>query len=87
MVRSALANYRCHVLECVAEGDRAFAKMEFSDLHVAPFRGFQPTGKVVYWLGAALFRFENGMIADLWILGDLAGLDLVLEKNQDLTNA
>lgn len=83
MVRGALANYKCQILECVAEGDRAFAKMEFSGLHVAPFRGFQPTGKIVHWLGAALFRFENGLIADLWVLGDLAGLDMVLSRNQE----
>jgi steroid delta-isomerase-like uncharacterized protein len=82
-IRTALANYRCHILECVAEGDKAFAKMEFSGLHVATFRGFEPTGKIVHWLGAALFRFENGVIADVWVLGDLAGLDMVLQRNQE----
>jgi len=56
--------------------------MRFSGRHVAPFRGFEPTGKTVHWLGAALFRFENGVIADLWVLGDLAGLDTILKRNQ-----
>lgn len=82
MIRTALAQYRCDVLDCVTEGDRAFAKMEFSGRHVAPFRGFETTGKIVHWLGAALFRFENRVIADLWVLGDLAGLDMVLRRNQ-----
>lgn len=49
MVRVALANYGCHIVECVAEGDRACARMEFSGVHVAPFRGFEPTGKIVRW--------------------------------------
>jgi steroid delta-isomerase-like uncharacterized protein len=80
-VRTALADYRCDVLECVAEDDRAFAKVHFSGRHVGAFRGFDPTGKPVQWLGAALFRFESERIVELWVLGDLAGLDNVLTAN------
>jgi len=81
-VRGALANYRCEILTCVSEGEQAFAKMRFSGLHVAPFRGYLATGLPVQWLGAALFRFERQVIAELWVLGDLAGLDAVLKNNQ-----
>lgn len=81
-VRSALANYRCEILTCVAEAERAFAKMHFSGTHVGPFRGYPATGKPIHWLGAALFRFEGQAIAELWVLGDLAGLDAVLKNNQ-----
>jgi predicted ester cyclase len=80
-VRSALAEYRCEILECVSERDRAFAKMRFGGLQVGLFRGFAPTGKPVQWLGAALFRFERDRIAELWVLGDLAGLDELLRGN------
>lgn len=80
-VRTALANYHCEIQDCVAENDKAFAKMRFSGIHVAPFRGFEPTRKPVYWQGAALFRFENQSIAGLWVLGDLAGLDALLAQN------
>jgi predicted ester cyclase len=82
-VRSALADYQCEILDCVTEGKQAFAKMQFSGRHVAAFRGFSPTEKSVCWLGAALFRFENQSIADLWVLGDLTGLDSMLQNNQD----
>ncbi len=78
-VRGALADYHCEILTCVAEGDQAFAKMRFSGRHVALFRGYEPTGKVVQWLGAALFRFENSAIVELWVLGDLAELDALLK--------
>jgi predicted ester cyclase len=71
-VRAALADYRCEILSCVAEGNQAFAKMRFSGRHVAAFRGYEPTRKLVQWLGAALFRFDDSMIAELWVLGDLA---------------
>ncbi len=81
-VRSALADYRCDILECVSHDERAFAQMRFSGRHVGTFRGFEPTGRPVHWLGAALFHFEGDAIARLWVLGDLAGLDAVLESNQ-----
>jgi predicted ester cyclase len=81
-VRGALGSYNCEILDCVEEGDRAFARMRFSGLHTGPFRGFQPTGKPVHWHGAALFRFEQGVITELWVLGDLAGLDQLLRQNQ-----
>ena len=80
-VHGALTAYHCEILDCVAEGSKAFAKMRFSGVHVAPFRGFQPSGKSVQWLGAALFLFERNRIASLWVLGDLAGLDAVLQAN------
>ena len=80
-VRAALANYRCEILTCVAEGDQAFARMRFSGIHTASFRGYPPTGKQIHWMGAALFRFDGRSIAELWVLGDLSGLDAALKQN------
>jgi predicted ester cyclase len=80
-VRRALADYHCEILDCVTEQNKAFAKMRFSGIHVAPFRGHQPTGKPVHWLGAALFLLDGGLISELWVLGDLSGLDALLEEN------
>jgi predicted ester cyclase len=80
-VRGGLTNYLCQILDCITEEDRAFAKMRFSGLHTSLFRGWHPTGKPVHWLGAALFRFERSTITDLWVLGDLIGLDTLLKSN------
>lgn len=81
-VRTALADYRCEILECVTEDQRAFAQMRFSGRHVGVFRGFPPTGQPVHWLGAALFQLEGSAIAKLWVLGDLLGLEALLKANQ-----
>jgi predicted ester cyclase len=80
-VRGALADYHCEILDCVTEQNKAFAKMRFSGTHVAPFRGYQPKGKRVHWLGAALCLLDSGLISEVWVLGDLAGLDALLEAN------
>ena len=81
-IRSALSDYRCDISECVSEGEQAFAKVVFSGRHIGVLRGYQPTGKVVSWVGAALFRFRGELISSLWVLGDLAGLDAALRENQ-----
>jgi steroid delta-isomerase-like uncharacterized protein len=80
-VRASLAEYHAEILSCVAEGTQAFARMRFSGVHVAPFRGFPPTGKPIEWEGAAIFTFRGDRIAALWVLGDLAGLDARLRQN------
>jgi len=85
VVRAALADDRCEIPYCVAEGDRAFARMRFSGRHVGVIRGFAPTGREVRWLGAALFRFRGESIAELWVLGDLAGLDALLAEQAAAT--
>lgn len=80
-VRSVLDDYRCDIQECVSEGPLAFAKMRFGGIHVGDFRGYRPSKLPVHWHGAALFRIEEGRIGELWVLGDLAGLDVMLRSN------
>jgi steroid delta-isomerase-like uncharacterized protein len=82
MVRSALVDYRCDILDCVTENHRAFSKMRFSGRHVGTFRGFAPTGKQVEWVGAALFELRGAQIGAVWVLGDVEGLDARLCDNQ-----
>ena len=82
-VRTALDGYRCDILDCVTQGEKAFAKMRFSGTHAGPFRGYQPTGKSLQWLGAALFRIQGLLIAELWVLGDLISLEAELTRNSN----
>jgi predicted ester cyclase len=80
-IRRSLVDYHCEIITCVTEFPHAFARMRFSGIHAQPFRGFAPTGKLVHWEGAALFTFDGDIISTLWVLGDLAGLDGILQAN------
>jgi steroid delta-isomerase-like uncharacterized protein len=81
-VRGALAGYRCEILDLVAEGGRAFARMRFSGEHVGELLGYAPTHRRVEWMGAALFTLgDDGRVADLWVLGDTQALTAQLEAN------
>ena len=80
-VHQALGAYQCDILDLVSEGNQCFARMRFSGTHRGDFMGFKPTGKKVEWAGAALFSFREGLVADLWVLGDVHGLLQLLERN------
>lgn len=82
MVHAALGDYRCHIEALVEEGDRVFAKMKFTGIHVGEFLGYAPSGKRVSWQGCALFTFDGDLIADVWVLGDLKSLEAQLENHR-----
>ena len=81
-VTGALEHFRCDIDMPVAgkdgDGDGAAARMRFSGRHTGVFMGVAPTGRVVGWSGAAFFRFRGGLIAEVWVLGDLAALSAQL---------
>ncbi len=81
MVHTALADYRCIIEELVEEGEKVFAKMTFSGIHRNDFMGYAPSQKTVSWKGCALFTFRGHWIADVWVLGDLKGLENQLLRN------
>jgi len=82
MVHSVLGNYRCEILEIVAEPSKLFAKMRFSGIHKAKFMGFYPSNHMVSWDGAALFYFREYKISEVWVLGDLKSLESQLAGHQ-----
>lgn len=74
-VHAALGDYRCTLLDLVVEDPKAFARLRFEGIHTGALMGFEPTGKPVAWLGCALFTFSGDRIRDVWVLGDLKGLE------------
>ena len=74
LVRGALADYACEIVELVCEPACAAARMRFRGRHVGALLACPPTGNFVCWDGAAFFRFESGRIAELWVLGDIEAL-------------
>jgi len=84
MVRGALDDYRCEILDLVTDDLRAFARMRFSGVHTGELLGYAPRGKRIEWMGAALFTAaKDGRIADLWVLGDIQALMSQLGVNAE----
>ncbi len=70
-VHAALQDFTCIIEELIATDDRAAARMRFRGIHRGKFFGISATGREIEWSGAAFFKFEGDMIAELWVLGDI----------------
>ncbi len=63
------------LLDMVAEGDKVAARHGFRGTQLGPMGHFPPTGKVLEATYLAIYRIENGRIAEAWAEWDnLAGL-------------
>lgn len=70
-VHEALGGYTCTIVDLVASGDRAVARLDFHGVHRGLFFGVPATGRDIRWAGAAFFREKGGRLAELWVLGDI----------------
>ncbi len=77
-VHRAFGDYRCIIEDLLCAPPKVFARMTFGGLHRGEVMGYPPTGRRVRWTGAALFTFRGERIRDLWVLGDLKGLEAQL---------
>ena len=82
-VTTSLADYRCEIQELIAEGEKASAKVLFKGIHVGAFMGYEPTQKEVAWMGTAFFESSNGLLTNIWVLGDMQGLRSNLGRNKE----
>ena len=60
--------------DLVAEGDHVVERMTLRGTHLGEFMGLAPTGKAVSWTAIAIYRLEEGRIAECWVEPNLLGL-------------
>jgi predicted ester cyclase len=73
-VTDSLGSYTSDILDLVEEGTKVSGKLRFHGIHRKPLFGRAATGRHVWWHGCPLFTFNDGKVADLWVLGDIHGL-------------
>jgi len=73
-VTSTFGNYTTDIITMIEEGSRVSGKMRFHGFHRKELFNLTPSGKHVWWIGMPIFTFENDLIRDLYVLGDIHGL-------------
>jgi steroid delta-isomerase-like uncharacterized protein len=58
----------------VADGDTVAVRYRVSGTHSEEYRDVDPTGHTVEWTGMAMYRVENGRIAEIWLEENRLGL-------------
>jgi steroid delta-isomerase-like uncharacterized protein len=80
MYRRALPDLRINV-EILVEGkDRVAWQRTLRGTHQGDFKGFPPTGRPIVWRDMAISRFQDGLIAEDWVITDLAERLLLARK-------
>ena len=65
-----LAGLHVELHEIIAEGDLVGVHGTMRCRHAGAFLGVNPTGHELSWQGLAIFRIENGRIAERWFNSD-----------------
>ena len=72
--RTSFPDWSEHVEDIVAEGDRVVTRFRSRGTQEGAFNGIPPTGRKVDIYEVAIFRIENGRIAEQWGFPDAMGL-------------
>jgi steroid delta-isomerase-like uncharacterized protein len=69
-MRTAFPDWRNRIDDLIGERDKVVARMTWSGTHGGSLFGIDPTCRSVTYVGAAIFRLEQGKIKDAWVVGD-----------------
>ena len=72
--RAAVPDARYEIDDLIAEGDRVVVRWRMLGTHEGEFQGIHPTGRAITLRGIAIYRVENGRLAERWVVSDLHGL-------------
>ena len=78
-VLSAFSAMRHEIHFMVAENDLVTAVMTVHATHTGEWEGIAATGRNVSVADIAAFRFQDGKVAEEWVVVDMAGLNQQLE--------
>jgi len=72
LVRRAFPSLRVEVEVLVESGDRVAWQRTSRGIHEVAFLGFPASGKEIVWRDMIVSRMEGGLIAEEWLVTDLA---------------
>jgi predicted ester cyclase len=74
LIRGGSADFHNDVIDLVAQGGRAAARLRYTGHHTGPLLGIAATGRPFTYAGAAFFTAGDRQLTSAWVLGDLDGL-------------
>jgi len=73
--------YSFEITELIAGNDKVYARWKQTGKHMADIGQHKATSLLLTEIGSAVYRVENGKIAEYWIQLDRQGLDQQLQQN------
>jgi len=83
MIHSAIPSLFHTIMDMVVDNDSIAVRALYTGRHTGKLLSFEATNNRVIYNGASFFRFENGKIKSIWVLGDLNTLVKQLNNEAD----
>lgn len=80
MLRRSFPDLRIEVEILVEAGDRVAWQRTLRARHQGDFKGFPASGREIVWRDMVTSRFRDGLIAEEWVITDLAERLLLARK-------
>lgn len=72
--KTAFPDLRCLIEDLLVDGDRVAIRYTAHGTNTGEIMGAPPTGRTVAIKAIAIFRFENGRVAEMWDAWDVHAL-------------
>jgi len=73
-IRAAVPDARYEVDDLIAEDDKVVVRWRLLGTHQGNFQGIAPTGRAIVLKGIAIYRVENGLLMERWVVSDVHGV-------------
>ncbi|MDH4423267.1 ester cyclase [Bacillus cereus] len=76
-------NFSLEIQEFLVQESKVYVRWKQVGMHVGEIDGYQPTGLPIIQIASAVYRVEDGKIAEYWIQIDRSGIQNQLERNKN----
>ncbi|MGG0725471.1 ester cyclase [Bacillus mycoides] len=77
-------NFSLEIQEFLVQGSKVYVRWKQVGMHVGEIDGYQPTGLPIIQIVSAVYRVEDGKMAEYWIQIDRSGIQNQLERNKNI---
>lgn len=77
-------NFSLEIQELLVQGSKVYVRWKQVGMHLGEIDGYQPTGLPIIQIASAVYRVEDGKVAEYWIQIDRSGIQNQLERNKNI---
>ncbi|MED0993980.1 ester cyclase [Bacillus mobilis] len=77
-------DFSLEIQEFLVQGSKVYVRWKQVGIHLGEIDGYQPTGLPIIQMASAVYRIEDGKIAEYWIQIDRSGIQNQFECNKNM---
>ncbi|MDA1679682.1 MULTISPECIES: ester cyclase [unclassified Bacillus cereus group] len=77
-------DFSLEIQEFLVQGSKVYVRWKQVGRHLGEIDGYQPTGLPIIQMASAVYRIEDGKIAEYWIQIDRSGIQNQFECNKNM---